>query len=224
MAQRLGTASGEQIQHGGVSGDHQLPHRFRRKPCLVAGFCQQCIDGIGDLLPQQLSLTRQSGTNAAHHIGGNAPLGIHGSHGGEALSLGQVIELQGQGGGADVHGGAVPFPGGSLPAFLAGELNIIFLGVRQPYLPVPLHNGLTGQAGSGALFCLIGGGHTALYGDGAFAADTSAAAGLIHRAACLSQERLHQGGLFKVHFPAGSILPNGQSVHSAYSVNSTIPK
>ena len=199
MAQGFGISAGEQIEHGGVSRYHQKGHSFPANARLNAGLLQKAFDGLLDLLLQLLSLALQGSTDTAHNIGGNTPLGIHGCAFTQNVAALQVVQLQRQGGGANIHRRTDTGCGTNMLCgdFIAGQFNAILLGIRQPDLGICQDHRLAGQAVACLLLCLIGRRYAALQHHFAFSASTPTAAGMIRQNTVFDQNLLQFFGAFK---------------------------
>ena len=186
----VGAAAGEQVEHGGVACDDERVGGGR------AGGGEQLLHGVRDLPAQQGKPAVQRGVDAAHHVGGDAGLGVERGGGAGAGAGGKVVLAQRDGGGADVHGGA---GGAGQGAQGGGEVGCggldagVPMGFRQRDVGVAQQHGLAAQTRTGAPFRLIGRRDVSGQPHGALAACAAPAAGVGQRKA-RGLQRLVQHG------------------------------
>src|SRR5699024_9857971 len=98
-----GVQTAEQVEHGGVSCEHQGGDAAGLPARLAAQGPEHIRDGLPHAGGQTGADPVHGPADPADHIGAEGALGVGGGGGGQ--QAGAVVELGGQGGGADVHGG-----------------------------------------------------------------------------------------------------------------------
>ena len=103
--QGLGGIFQEQVVHAGVAHDHQLDHVLRLPADLLRQLVEQPVDGGPHTARQHLGPLLHGGIGTLHHVAAVLALGVQRTLDAQLFAGEGVVQVQHDGGGAQVDGG-----------------------------------------------------------------------------------------------------------------------